>query len=86
MMWNHGAYGMGWMMWVMMIGGLVLLVVLVAAIVWAGVAFSRRDTAPPGEQSNARRILDERFARGEIDEDEYGRRSRALSGHGSAGP
>ena len=31
------------------------------------------------ETNNARRILDERYARGEIDEEEYEKRKRVLS-------
>ena len=40
----------------------------------------RRSSA--GGPSDAFRILDERFARGEIDEDEYERRRATLSRHG----
>lgn len=67
--------GWGWM-W---LGGLLWLIVLgalVGLIVWLVVRTSGQSpNAPHGE---ARRILAERFARGEIDEDEFRRRSELL--------
>lgn len=56
-------------------------VVVWAVVVWAVVVFTRSWTSRPpfhdhGERStDPKRILDERFARGEIDEEEY-RRSK----------
>ncbi|PXY19023.1 SHOCT domain-containing protein [Prauserella muralis] len=79
--WGHGYAGGGWL------GGLLMLISMV--LLWGGVITvvvlllrrfatpaqggGHRDTPP-----DAQRILDERFARGEIDEDEYQRRSAAL--------
>ena len=61
------------------LGGLLWLIVLgalVGLIVWLVVRNTgQRPTAPHGD---ARRILAERFARGEIDEDEFRRRSELL--------
>jgi putative membrane protein len=73
--WN----AMGWGGWVMMI--LILLTVW-AVVAVAGIALFRglrgggvANASPPGD---AGRILDERFARGEIDSDEYTARREAL--------
>lgn len=63
--------------------GLVMMLILfvgaagaVALVVWAIVHFTQTAS---GGVANARRILDERYARGEIDDDEYTRRKRELS-------
>lgn len=63
--------------------GLVVMLILfllaagaVGLVVWAIVQFTH-PTAGGG--ASARRILDERYARGEIDDDEYTRRKRQLS-------
>lgn len=74
------ATGMGWFwiwIWIwptLMVIGLVLLGYLTYRLI-AG-----RDANAPGTVTGpARRILDERFARGEIDEDDYRRRRAELS-------
>ena len=73
--WGWGYSMMGGFGWVFML----LLAVLVAAMV-AGLlrdvlgGASRHRGAPKASGSSALRILDERFARGEIDADEYRRR------------
>lgn len=64
-----------WMMWTMWLGGLLFWGALIAFGVWA----VRRFTEGRGS-GDARRILSERFARGEIDEEEFARRRRALEG------
>lgn len=63
--------------------GLVVMLILfvmavgaVALVVWAIVHFTHPAS---GGDASARRILDERYARGEIDDDEYTRRKRQLS-------
>lgn len=65
MMWGLGPGGMWlWMVlvWVVVIGG----------IVWAVTQFSRGSDRGSGTADDgARRILDERFARGDIDAEEY---------------
>lgn len=81
MMWsNHGAWGAG--DWVAM--GFMMLVfwgLLVALVVWLVRSRNGRDNAIGRWTSSAAPraddVLAERFARGEIDPDEYGRR-RAL--------
>jgi len=69
-----GGWGVGWM-WIWPVLVLVGLVILG----YVGVRLAQGDrSAPPGNASTARQILDERYARGEIDEDEYQRRRSAL--------
>ena len=58
--------------------GIVMMGAMLAVIAWAAVAAVRggkgRNRGGPG----ARAVLDERFAAGEIDEDEYERRRQTL--------
>jgi putative membrane protein len=74
-MWWNGGWGAGQWIWMflMMFG---FWAVVVAAVVF-GFRALRRDVPPPVDR--ARAILDERFARGELDEEEY-RRRRAVLG------
>lgn len=65
---------MGWM-WLWSLVGLLFLITLVVLAVWA----VRRFTGQPGSH-DARRILEERFARGEIDGDEFRSRLQQLDG------
>jgi putative membrane protein len=53
------------MMWMMWIPSVLFLVAIIALAVWAVRRFV------PGSGSSARRILEERFARGEIDAEEF---------------
>lgn len=79
--WDHD-YGWGWF------GLLVMIVTMV--LFWGGlvtivIILVRRFGYPahadrPGHGSNAERILDERFARGEIDEKELAARRTELRG------
>lgn len=71
---------MGWLwVWPVLIGvGLLILAYLAVLLAKGGLGSSRgRD---PGSEagSSARRILDERYARGDIDEEEYRRRRTEL--------
>lgn len=70
----HG-YGGMWPMGGMMFGWLLLTVLTLGLVVWLVVGHAR-----PGhdESGMARRILAERYARGELDTDEYNRRLAAL--------
>jgi putative membrane protein len=88
MMWDddrNGRYvmhdGMGWGGWFVMT---LIVVLLVTLVVLAFLALFR-GTGPSGDRGEQRRsrssadqLLDERFARGEIDEEEYRRRRDAL--------
>lgn len=78
MMWWNGSNGMGAGGWTMMILSVVL---LWALVVVAGVAIFRgirRGQAAAPSQRTAAQILEERFARGEIDVEEYHARQDAL--------
>jgi putative membrane protein len=71
MMWWGSGDGWVWM--------LVSWAVIIGLVVWVVWAFSGRHTTTGRDRtSSARRILDERFARGEIDEEEYRRRRDEL--------
>ena len=72
--------GAGWLGWVLMGFSMIAFwAVVVAVVLWAVRAASRESatTAPP---PLALGILQERFARGEITEDEYGQRARVILG------
>jgi putative membrane protein len=74
--WHTGG-GFGGM-WI----GPIFLIVILAAAVWAASAIlSRGDGGRPLSHNDKtpREILDERFARGEIDEEEYRRRRDLLN-------
>ncbi len=75
MMMGNGA--MGWMgvIWPLLVAtGLLVLVYLGYRLI----APPRDEDPLAGKVSSARRILDERYARGEIDEQEYRRRRSEL--------
>ena len=84
-MYGYGDYGMSGWMWVWSAALVIGVLTLVAGLVWAVVATTthRRtpgagaDGAGPGP---ARRILDERYARGELDTQEYRERVQTLTG------
>ena len=86
--WNDGGSA-GWDMWVAMA---VMMTIFVVAAAWVIVTLIRH-TAPQtprremtaSSQSSAAAILDERFARGEIDADEYSRRRTMLQSPGTIG-
>ena len=81
-MWHDG--GIGWGGWVVMT---VMMLVFWALLIFGGIALwqaMRRDTTRPAERppaderSDALRLLDERFARGEVDVDDYQHRRELL--------
>jgi putative membrane protein len=84
-MMNNGygsGYGsVGWAGWLTMVA---MMVVFWGAIAWVVVTLIRnsgsRGQLPPEGGIDPMGILDERFARGEIDEDEYQRRREAIRG------
>lgn len=66
-------------MFIGMIGMFVLWLLIPAALIWLGIDRTRTSTADP--TTSALRILEERFARGEIDVEEL--RSKRLTIQGS---
>ncbi|MGH2729039.1 MAG: SHOCT domain-containing protein [Actinomycetota bacterium] len=70
----------GWAGWILMS---VAMVVFWGLILWVVVFVVRAFTVPRSEQtppgSSAKRILDERFARGEIDQQEFEERRGVLT-------
>lgn len=76
--WYGPHMGGGWM-WPAMIMSTVVLIALALTVGWAlarGALTTRQD--PAGRHDRARDILDERFAKGELDTDEYRARREAL--------
>jgi putative membrane protein len=76
MWWNNN--GMGWGTWALMIGGTLVVWAVVAV---AGIAIFRgvrKGQAGGSTAATPAQILDERFARGDIDIDEYHARQEAL--------
>ncbi|MEN2740677.1 SHOCT domain-containing protein [Microbacterium sp. X-17] len=76
--WMMGAGGLWWVLWVV----LALVVVAGAAVVLI-LTLARRPVPTAGSETpprepTAREILDRRYARGEIDHDEYTRRRDEL--------
>lgn len=78
--------GMGWWGYVLMILSMVLFSGLVVAGIvalarYAGRGGQQGGPTPPAQTAQtAQQVLAERFARGEIDEDEYRRRLQILTG------
>lgn len=73
MWWNDGTgYAMGWGGWLLMTLVMLAFWGLVVAGIWALFRTAAADrTAGPASGTRAREILDERFANGDIDADEY---------------
>jgi putative membrane protein len=76
---GYGDGGIGWGGWLAMV---VMMVVFWGAIAWVVVTLIRHGGSRSEPQSSAgngaMRVLDERFARGEVEEDEYQRRREIL--------
>ena len=52
----------------------------IVLIIWLVRTMTNRTTNSPTQDTGARQILDERYARGEIDDEEYQRRRSTLDG------
>ena len=77
-----GGMGMGWMwiVWPLVILGIVLLVVLLLRGSGTGGGGSPPPPPETSGRTRAQEILDERYARGELSEEEYQERLRNLRG------
>lgn len=64
--------------WTVMGLWMLFAVVLVALLVFLLASRTRRQCAPPAPPPQARDVLDERLARGEIDVEDYHRRRTAI--------
>ena len=82
-----GGYGYGpmmgwsWVFWILIIVGVVLLVLLAVRLFSGGTNRTGTGGSTSGAEagrSAAKRILDERYARGELDTDEYRERLKGL--------
>jgi putative membrane protein len=82
MMWG---YGWGWGPWFgMALGMIVFWGLIIAGVIvlvrYLGSTRAGRESETGNGQGNAEQILADRFARGEIDEDEYRKRRELLRG------
>lgn len=74
--WYHD--GTGWGGWILMTLAIVAFWALVVVAVVALFRGTQRSGEPTVDRRDPMQVLDERFARGEIDEDEYHARSSVL--------
>jgi putative membrane protein len=85
-MWMWGPDGSGWLGMGL---GMILWLVVIVAVIWIAVRLLARPAGPPtmGPMSgpSPAEMLQMRFARGEIDEDEYRRRLAVLGEHPTGG-
>lgn len=90
MFWGGGGWAF-WqvaVMWIVMIGFWALLIWGIWALIShasRGQGGQHRDDEPRRDGQQARQILDERLARGDIDAEEYHRLRDVLEGHRTAG-
>ena len=68
----------GALMWIWMLGGLLVMVGFVVLIVWAVAAVSRGGPSREPERPTALDILRERYARGEITQQEFEQAKKTL--------
>jgi putative membrane protein len=86
--WERMHDGIGWGGWLLMVLLLLILVGLIVGIVLLLMRSTSSGRAQPGAgpapggESAAQQVLDERYARGEIEEEEYLRRRSVMRGGG----
>lgn len=82
--WMGMGTGMGWswLFGLLLLAGIVALIVLIVRLTAGGSGRSGGDQDPDVGRQRARAILDERYARGEIDTAEYEERLRIMRGGG----
>jgi putative membrane protein len=74
----HDGSGAGWLMLLLMLVVVVAVVVAVVALLRGSTSLNSAPRPALGATPDPRAILQERFARGEIDEQDYRARVRAL--------
>ena len=74
----HDGGGIGWVMVLLMLVVAIAVVVAVVALLRGARPTAAVPTKAAGGSSDARAILKDRFARGDIDEDDFRARIRAL--------
>jgi len=77
----YGSYGMGlWGTLVMLVGGLLLVGLIVVGVLLLAhyLKGSDQPSESAGAMQSARQVLSQRYARGEIDENEYTQRLNVL--------
>ncbi len=85
-MWGHGydgmmdgaGFGVMWALWLLILVGIAVLVFVVVRLTSQSREGGKPPSGPP--TSSAREILEERYARGEIDTEEFTERVKNLSG------
>lgn len=75
-MMDGGMTGLAWLWPVVMLAGVALVVYVLVRLVRDGTSKGTRDAE---QRPSARELLDERYARGELDDEEYERRRRNLT-------
>ncbi len=79
---GYGDHSMMWGNWFtgpMMMGLIIIIAVVVVVVILKAFGFGGHSPAKPETRDNALGILNERFARGEIDKAEYEDRKKALN-------
>jgi putative membrane protein len=67
--WHGYGGGMMWVFWIL----------IIVALVWLVTLATRRGGSPPGNEKSALEILKERYAKGEIDREEFEQKKKGLN-------
>ena len=67
--WHGYGGGMMWVFWIL----------IIVALVWFVTFATRRGGSPPGNEKSALEILKERYAKGEIDREEFEQKKKDLN-------
>jgi putative membrane protein len=79
MMWGYGNMGWAWGYGLLALAGVALLIyVLVRLLSKKSESDNTRSSSQPADSSTAKRILEERFARGELTAEQYREQLRVL--------
>ena len=67
--WHGYGGGVMWVFWIL----------IIVALVWLVTLATRRGGSPPGNEKSALEILKERYAKGEIDREEFEQKKKDLN-------